>query len=90
MAERIKQRRTQMFLHSFLYYGLDKPTVSDGDFDRWARELVELQKIQHFIGFYDVQFYGWDGCTGCHLKPPQWIIRKAYYDRHQETIRRMG
>jgi len=75
-----------MFMHSYLYYGLDQPTIDDATFDRWAYELVELHKIHHFIGFYDNDFLDWDGSTGCHLKTPGWIIEKVRNcDRYQTT-----
>lgn len=40
----ILQRRRQFLVHSFLFYELDESIVPDSDFDRWARELIELQR----------------------------------------------
>lgn len=33
-----------MLVHSYIYYQLNDSIISDHDFDRWARELVDLQK----------------------------------------------
>lgn len=41
---KINQRRKQFLVHSFLFYELGETIVSDGDFDRWARELIDLQR----------------------------------------------
>ena len=71
----IKRRRGQMIVHSFLYYSMDNPIISDDTWQAWADELTELQskypklcKLQ----YYDKNFKDWDGSTGMHL--PQTII----------------
>jgi hypothetical protein len=79
VAERIKQRRCQMLVHSYLYYGLDTPIVSDGQWQSWADDLVELQKTNLHIGFYDSEFKDWDGSTGCHLPHDNWTKNKSKY-----------
>lgn len=77
-AERIKQRRTQMLIHSHLYYRMDAPIISDDQWQSWADELVTLQR-EHpgAIGWYDAAFADWDGSTGMHLPGDGWIIEKA-------------
>ncbi len=42
-ASRIEALRSQIEHHRFLYYVLDKPDVSDGEFDRLFRELQDLE-----------------------------------------------
>ncbi|UJF36578.1 DNA ligase LigA-related protein [Paenibacillus hexagrammi] len=39
----IMQRRRQFLVHSFLYYVLDESFISDGQFNDWCRELIQLQ-----------------------------------------------
>lgn len=77
LSEKIKQRRTQMLIHSYLYYVLDSPVVSDDKWQQWADELTELQKSKMYIGFFDVQFSDWSGSTGMHLPFTQWVKDKA-------------
>lgn len=70
ISEKIQQRRYQMLVHSYLYYQLGESLVSDHDFDRWARELVELQekypeeseKVRYYREFKD-----FDGSSGFDL-----------------------
>ena len=77
-SERIKQRRSQMLIHSYLYYHKDTSIVSDHQWQHWANELTSLQtQHNHSIGFYDKAFNDWDGSTGMHLPVDQWIQRKA-------------
>lgn len=77
-SERIKQRRSQMLIHSFLYYHQDTSIVSDDQWQHWADELTILQKDYPApIGFYDKAFSDWDGSTGMHLPTDNWIRRKA-------------
>lgn len=77
-AERIRQRRTQMLIHSYLYYQMDAPIVSDHQWQSWANELRDLQ-AQHPgpIGFYDEAFAGWDGSSGFQLPQDDWVYFKA-------------
>ena len=75
---KIRRRRAQMLVHSFLYYGMDSPIVSDHAFDTWARELADLQSEEDGnIGFYDEVFKDWSGGTGMHLPKDGWIVSKA-------------
>lgn len=66
-----------MLVHSYLYYHLDASIISDDIWQKWADELVELQKECKTIGFYDDEFDDWDGSTGCHLVTHNWIKEKA-------------
>ena len=40
----LKRRALQFLVHSFLYYRLDEPVISDEAFDAIARELRRLRK----------------------------------------------
>ena len=77
LSEKIKQRRTQMMIHSYLYYELDNNIITDAKWQEWADELVELQKQKKDIGFYDKAFADWSGATGCHLPFDDWVVKRA-------------
>lgn len=68
-----------MLIHSYLYYVMDEIIVDDDKWQQWANELVELQKKEKVIGFYDEDFEDWDGSTGCHLPQDQWIVLRAQW-----------
>ena len=44
VEERIKALRIQLHAHNHAYYVLDKPSISDYEFDMLLRELTELEK----------------------------------------------
>lgn len=44
IANLIKRRRFQILVHSYIYYRLNDNIISNVVFDRWAEELIELQK----------------------------------------------
>lgn len=77
LVEKIRQRRVQMLIHSYLYYHLDTPVITDDKWQQWADELTELQKQEKVIGFYDEVFADWNGSTGMHLPKDDWILRRA-------------
>ena len=77
LSEKIRQRRTQMLVHSYLYYVLDDNVIDDGKWQEWADELTELQKRKKVIGFYDEAFADWNGATGTHLPFDPWVIDRA-------------
>lgn len=77
LEEKIRQRRSQMLIHSYLYYWLDSPVVSDDKWQQWADDLAELQERKTKIGFYDKVFADWDGSTGMHLPRDEFVQRKA-------------
>lgn len=80
LEEKIKQRRSQMLVHSYLYYWLDESIVSDYQWQAWADDLVELQKdFEGDLDFYDEAFYDWDGSTGCHLPKDEWVVNAALW-----------
>jgi len=80
LKEKIKQRRAQMLVHSFLYYKMDSPVISDAQWQHWADELTGLQKeFSGKVDFYDRVFCDWDGSTGCHLPGDPWVETKARY-----------
>ena len=83
IAELIQQRRLQMLVHSCIYYHLDKNVISDKQWDKWARELVELQskypEISKKVIWYEA-FKDWDASTGAFLPiTDEWVVQKAYY-----------
>lgn len=78
----IKQRRAQLMMHSTAYYVFGDSLVSDDTFDRWAYELVELQKKKREIGFFDKLFKDWDGHTGMHIANTQFGASKYLKLRH--------
>tara|TARA_A100001015_G_scaffold232454_1_gene263360 strand:- start:1621 stop:1938 length:318 start_codon:yes stop_codon:yes gene_type:complete len=81
IKEKIRQRRSQMLVHSFLYYRMDDPIIDDDKWQRWANELAELQSNNPDdckINFYDKEFKDWNGDTGFKLplNDPK-VIKKA-------------
>lgn len=75
----VKRYRAQMLIHSYLYYVRDSSIISDHEFDRRAKRLVELQSEMGDvnIGFYDELFVDWTGASGYHLKYDDWVVSKA-------------
>ncbi len=70
VKEKIRQRRSQMLVHSCLYYKMDESIVSDDKWQQWANELTLLQTenpSECNIGFYDEEFADWDGASGAFL-----------------------
>ena len=82
IAEKIRQRRLQLLVHSFIYYDLNENIVSDDKWSQWATELVYLQneytEISKNVIYYDT-FKNFDGSTGFDLdyRNPD-IMNKAY------------
>jgi len=77
---KIRQRRLQMLVHSFLYYRLNTNIISDYDFDMWAKELYELQRDypqeSEYCDLYE-EFKDWTGASGYHLPQYDWVYEKA-------------
>ncbi len=70
VGAKIQQRRLQILVHSFLYYQLDRPLVSDDKWQQWAEELVALQNKHPDIAkqvVYHHCFSDFDGSTGFDL-----------------------
>ena len=80
VEERIKQLRRNMLIHSYMYYHLDNPIISDDQWQFQADELAELQK-KHGIKWdcYDKWFADWDGSTGMHLPADGWVRTTVQY-----------
>lgn len=77
LEQKIRQRRAQMLVHSYIYYHLNDNIVSDDVWQKWANELVELQKKKKRIAFYDKEFSDWTGASGAFLPADQWVRKKA-------------
>lgn len=78
--ETLKRYRTNMLLHSYLYYWLDDPIWSDDKWQEVANKLRDLQERlgeDSNIGYYDEEFKDWTGDTGCHLPRDGDIPTKA-------------
>lgn len=91
VSEKIKQRRRQMFVHSYLYYDRNVNIVSDSKWSQWAMELVELQRKypdeSKRVEFYK-DFKDWDGSSGAFLKIPEKLKAVAdYLYDHQNTAK---
>ena len=78
--EIIRQRRHQMLVHSYLYYEMDAPVITDDKWQQWADELTYLQNKYPDackLGFYDEAFADWSGATGCDLPFDPWLIKRV-------------
>ncbi len=70
IRQKIRQRRSQMLVHSCLYYEMDESIVDDYTWQKWADELAQLQNDNPKacnIKFYDSEFHGWTGASGAFL-----------------------
>ena len=81
IAEKIKQRRLQLLVHSCIYYKLDQNIVSDSQWNTWSEELKQLQSeypnISKEVEWFDA-FDDWDGSTGAFLPLDNaWVMSKA-------------
>ena len=81
IAEKIQQRRYQMLVHSCIYYHLNQNSISDKQWDIWARELRDLQnqypEISKQVTLYEY-FKDWDASTGAFLPITEpWVIGVA-------------
>ncbi len=81
IAQLIQRRRLQLLIHSRLYYELNTNLVADSEFDRFAYELVALQKkypeISSRVVFAEA-FEDWDGSTGAFLPlNDPWVVYKT-------------
>lgn len=83
LSEKIRQRRTQMLVHSYLYYEMDENVIDDHKWQEWADELVELHtawfrfNAPKPIGFYDEAFADWTGASGAFLPFDEWVKKRA-------------
>lgn len=82
IEEKIKQRRLQMLIHSYIYYELNTNIITDFKWSQWAMELVQLQKDNPIASknvIYYNEFKNWDGNTGAFLQYDKWVKDKAIY-----------
>ena len=91
--ELIKRRRFQLALHSTIYYVYDTNIIGDNVYDRFSKELVELQKrfpLQSKEAPLYEAFKDWDGSTGFHLTHRLDFHQKALHmiRLHEKGIRR--
>ena len=83
LSEKIRQRRTQILVHSYIYYHMDTNVVSDDMWQQWADELVSLQEMWETLGmtkkinFYDEAFADWTGASGAFLPFDPWVKERA-------------
>jgi len=76
--EIVRWLRSNMLVHSYLYYKLDTAIISDEKWQDMADQLARLQsKFGTEWGFYDDQFADWSGTTGMHLEADSWVVGKA-------------
>ena len=94
--ERIKQRRLQILVHSYIYYELDQNIISDAQWAEWAKELCQLQKenpdISKSVEWYDA-FKDFDGSTGAFLPfDNEWVQCTAEHllKIHGKTVKKPG
>lgn len=82
IAEKIQQRRLQILVHSCIYYELNGSSISDRDWDRFAKELVALQHDYPSIAeklVFAAEFADFDGTTGFNLPmKDEWVVMKAH------------
>lgn len=79
ILKRIKFLRIFLSVHSYLYYHVGESIISDNEWDKKAKELVDLQK-QYGYNLsmrYDEEFKDFDGSTGMHLPKNEYIIFKS-------------
>ncbi len=80
IEEKIRQRRLQILVHSYIYYELNQNIVSDATWMKWAKELVSLQAsnpIESAAVEYAEQFKNFDGSTGAFFLYDDKIINTA-------------
>lgn len=93
IAELIVRRRRQILIHSCIYYKYGKGVITDHQFDKWSRELLQLMnnnpefinKLEWWMDFEDFTATG-----GSHLPSMEndWVERKAnqlmeYAEKHK-------
>ena len=90
IAEKIQQRRLQLLVHSCIYYKFNYNVIDDRTWDKWAKELKQLQtdypNISKQVIWYEA-FKDWDASTGAFLPlDDEWVMKKArqFYSVKQE------
>jgi NAD-dependent DNA ligase len=70
MESLINRRRRQVLIHSAIYYRWNKSIIDDHTFDKWAKELADLQTAYPEIAskcVYAKEFEDFDGSSGFDL-----------------------
>ncbi|PEL24346.1 DNA ligase LigA-related protein [Bacillus toyonensis] len=70
IAELITRRRRQILVHSFLYYQMNENIIHDSTYDKWSKELADLQVQHPEIAdkcVYGKEFKEFDGSSGYDL-----------------------
>ena len=81
IMELIQRRRLQLLVNSCIYYEMNNSIISDEMWDKWARELVQLQtdypEESKAVIWYNA-FENWDASTGAFLPlKDEWVVAKA-------------
>lgn len=83
--EIISRRRRQVLVHSYLYYKMDTNLIEDFVFDKWCKELMQLQ-VQYpnesKVAVFSDVFGKWTGFSGYDLfkgnrQAEMWAMQKA-------------
>lgn len=80
IAQLIQKRRLQILVHSYLYYEENMNIITDHTWNKWAVELVNLQKKYPEIAekvIYSEQFMDWDGSSGAFFTYDDSTIYRA-------------
>lgn len=95
IMSKILQRRKQIVIHSMIYYRMGTSIVDDYTFDKWAHELVALQKDypqeSKNTKYYE-EFKDWDGTTGMNfwqdnlIATAMWLIAEHNRREADEQI----
>lgn len=69
--EKIQQRRRQIIVHSILYYDFNENTIPDATYDKFGRELIQLQKdypeVSEKVLYHREAFKKYTSSTGFDL-----------------------
>lgn len=96
ITELINRRRNQLVIHSLIYYEFNDNIVSDAIYDKWSKELAELQAkypSESAAAPLTEMFADFDGSTGYQLaarasdnqrQRAESVLR--YYLTHRRTI----
>lgn len=80
ILSRITQRRLQIAVHSVIYYRFNDNIIDDHKFDRWSKELAELQSQFPDLSkqaIYYEDFKDFDGSTGFQFSDKPYFVGRA-------------
>lgn len=90
IIELIKRRRRQILVHSAIYYRFGTSLIEDFTFDKWARELRDLQNKfpneSKESEFYE-EFKDWDATTGYNLPVYPFLDKADQLIKYSEKLR---